>query len=188
MALLWALPLPGTAEVGPWSLTVYTGQYSNDPLLEGIILGVEGIHLEDSHLHTVALAKTMSDPNTFWQWEIEGQFAQNEGLQRNWETNLLAIFRWNTFLWERWLPTTVAIGEGFSYASQNPYLEQAHHEPRGTHRTLNYLLFEITLAPLIAEGHWSLVARIHHRSGVFGRLHNVWGGSDYVGTGIKFVF
>ena len=63
------------------------------------------------------------------------------------------------------LPTTFAVGEGISYATEVPELEPGE----GASQWLNYLLFEVTFAlPKYPE--WAIVGRIHHRSGFFGAL------------------
>ena len=52
-------------------------------------------------------------------------------------------------------------------------------------RLLNYILGEMTVAPPQVKD-WSLVVRVHHRSGVFGLFDGVEGGSNVIGAGVKF--
>jgi hypothetical protein len=95
--------------------------------------------------------------------------------------NALVIARWVTFPWNAYLYTTFAVGEGISYATEVPELEQE----AGASQWLNYLLFEVTFAlPKYPE--WAIVGRIHHRSGFFGALAP--NGSNVVAAGIKYRF
>lgn len=101
------------------------------------------------------------------------------------EFNPYFAFRWYQFPWQRFLATSVAIGEGVSYVSRVPYTEQLNSdEPK---KFLNFLLFEITIA-LPRYKHVELVARVHHRSGAFGLYHANNSGSTAVGLGLRYRF
>ncbi len=112
----------------------------------------------------------------FGHWPEDQYFAETVGL--------MAI-RWHKFPWERHLLTTVGFGEGVSYASEEPSYEVELNDK--TANVLNYLMFDITFA-LPSYPEWSLVLRIHHRSGVFGLIENVTGGSNYFTMGLKYTF
>lgn len=101
------------------------------------------------------------------------------------EVNPYLAGRWNNFPWNRVIKTSIAVGEGVSYVSRVPYTEQLNSDqPR---RLLNFLLFEITFASPCYPN-LELVARIHHRSGVFGFYHANNSGSTAVGLGVRYRF
>lgn len=166
-------------------LTLYVGKYSDDRL--GDVLVSKPIDYLDSYIATVALGRAFAFDNPGHQWEWETQLVKHVGRQHHWELNALLIYRWQRFPWRRVLRTTLAIGDGLSYASDVPPLEAASHTNEGATRLLNYILVEMTAAPPQVTD-WSLVLRVHHRSGVYGLFDDVEGGSNVIGIGIKFHF
>lgn len=94
-------------------------------------------------------------------------------------------WRWANFFWNKWVNTSLAIGEGISYASSIPWLEKKTNV--NTKRLLNYLMLEATLAPPIYPK-LQLVIRIHHRSGAYGLYRAGNTGSNAVGLGLRYLF
>ena len=117
--------------------------------------------------------------------ELEGQGVKHMGNQHHWEFNGLVTVRWLTFPWNRYIGTTLAIGDGLSYATRTPNLEKELHDK--TSRFLNYLMLELTFA-LPETPAWSLVVRLHHRSGILGLFNDVEGASNALGMGLKYKF
>jgi hypothetical protein len=99
------------------------------------------------------------------------------------DAHLYFVARWIWFPWNRFLPTTIAIGTGPSFASARPDLE---NEKGLAGHYKNGLMLELTLAPPDSPD-WMFAARIHHRSSLFGLLHN-GSPSDYVTIGLKHRF
>jgi len=86
------------------------------------------------------------------------------------------------FPWNEYVQTSMAIGEGLSWATEIPALEKKA-DPHGENsQLLNYILLEVTFA--IPESPWSLVTRIHHRSGAWVRDN----GSNILEAGIRYRF
>jgi hypothetical protein len=184
--LLAVLPLaPLQADTDTHVLTFYAGRYSDDRLTQAVLS--RPLDYMDSRLAVVALGREFDFENPSHQWEIEGQAGRHYGEQTHWEFNLLAIYRWQRFPWDRFVRTTAAVGEGLSYATRVPPLEEASPTNEGTARLLNYILVELTIAPP-EETRWSLAFRIHHRSGVYGLFGGVDGGSNVIAGGIKWRF
>ena len=165
------------------SLTLYAGKYSDDRL--GDVLLSKPVTSLDSYLIVAAWSRSYRLDSPNHQWEIEAQTGKHFRGQTHWEFNLLALYRWQYFPWQHVLKTTVAIGDGLSYASEKPALEAASTTNIGVSRLLNYIVVETTFAPPAVDG-WSLVVRVHHRSGVYGLFDNVEGGSNVLAAGIKF--
>ncbi|MBE0596796.1 MAG: hypothetical protein IH614_05980 [Desulfuromonadales bacterium] len=131
----------------------------------------------------MAVAKEFAGSKQGLAWEAEGQAVKHYGKQHHWETNAVLVARWHRFPWDRLLDTSVAVGEGLSYATRTSRVEAEDHE--NTSHLLNYLLFELTLG-LPRYPHWHLSGRIHHRSGVFGLFNDVRGGSNFMGLGVTY--
>jgi hypothetical protein len=166
-------------------ITVYAGKYTDDKL--GEVLTNKPITFEHSYLGVIAFSHTLGETLRAYQWELETQIGKHGGAQTHWEFNVAPVIRWKRFPWNDFLNTTVAIGDGLSCATEIPPLEQSSSTNEGAARLLNYFLFEMTAAPP-GEYRWSIVGRVHHRSGVFGLFNNVHGGSNIVAIGLKFTY
>ena len=121
-------------------------------------------------------------------FELESQAVQHFGKQRHFEINpIVLIARWSAFPWNRSLPTTLAIGDGVSIATTKPKHEVERRGKHDSARTLNYVMAEATFAhPCYPQ--WALVARYHHRSGMFGVFHGVHDASTAFAAGLKYWF
>jgi hypothetical protein len=182
LALMIALQ---PAVAGDYALTFYSGKYSDDRL--GAVLVSKPIDFEDSWFAAAALSRAYAFESPSHQWEIEGQLGKHYRGQTHWEINALAIYRWQRFPWQHRLRTTVAIGDGLSFATRLPPLEEASDTNVGATHMLNYILVEFTFAPP-RSADWSLVVRVHHRSGVYGLFNGVQGGSNIIAAGLKWHF
>ena len=96
------------------------------------------------------------------------------------------IFRWDQMPWNQWINTTLAAGEGLSYAAHIPSLERELQKADVSH-FMNYLMFELTMA-LPKWKNESLFFRIHHRSGMFGMFGGADGGSNLLVFGLRLGF
>lgn len=165
----------------PWALLAYGAVYTEDRWRDIATLRAS---LEDSYLIALALNREFARTHRFLGWEGEGQVVRHFGDQDHFEFNALVVARWHHFPWDRRLDTTLAVGEGLSWATETPELEKENHSQAT--QLLNYLMFELTLAPPGSRWYWS--GRIHHRSGVFGLFDGVHGASDFFGMGIGYRF
>ncbi|HRK19268.1 MAG TPA: hypothetical protein PK970_09955 [Hyphomicrobiaceae bacterium] len=94
--------------------------------------------------------------------------------------------RYDNFPWNHIIRTTVAASIGVNYISRLPRSER--DEPgEPTSRLLHYFSPEITFA-LPDKPEHELVMRIHHRSGIFGLMNGVHGGSDAFVMGYRYRF
>jgi hypothetical protein len=164
----------------PWSLTLLGGQYSGSQLLEI----PARLALKDSWTIGLSVSKQFAEFTRFMRWEGEFQVVKHIGEQDHWELTGSINLRWVVFPWNRYVETTAAFGGGVSWASEVPALEKADSSNDTTNQWLNYLLLELTAG--IPDSHWSLVTRIHHRSGVFGLFGH--SGSNVLEAGIRYRF
>lgn len=166
-------------------LTLYAGKYTDESL--GDVLVNKTIQFEHSFLGVVAWARALGDASRSYQWELELQVGKHAGVQTHWEFNALPVIRWKRLPWNHLLATTFAIGDGLSYATRVPPLELGSHTNIGANRLLNYVLVEMTVAPPRLKS-VSFVARVHHRSGIYGLFNDVHGGSNIIAAGVKYAF
>ena len=169
----------------PWSLTLYGGTLVNADL--GEIVTEFPPESEDAPLFVLAVAREFATSGPHLRWEVEGQIAKHFGKQNHWEFNPLLVLRWITFPWDRWADTSVAVGLGVSYATEAPELEALRHPDTGAERFLAYLMTELSVG-IPGAPQWSVVARVHHRSGAWGLFSGVNGASNALALGIKYRF
>lgn len=167
-----------------WAITLYSGPVTSQTTSKL----VHDFDFEGAGIVVLAGSKEL-----FYVWdnkldfELEAQVAQQFGKQNNAEINpIVFIARWRDFPWNDSLPTTFAIGDGLSIATKTPKLERKRrgHE---TNKVLNYVMAELTLS-LPECPQWALVARYHHRSGMFGVFNGVHDASTAFAAGIKYWF
>ncbi len=171
-----------------WALTLYNGVYTNRTLGK-TTFNIPG-KFERKYLHGLGLSRELT---RFWDdfaLELEGIFAKHHGRHKeghqDYEEYVLAfLLRYDNFPWNHVLHTSAAIGDGMSLTSKTPEREV---QIRGkSQRLLNYLAFELALT-LPGYPKYSLVYRIHHRSGVFGLFGGVRGASDFYVLGLRYRF
>jgi hypothetical protein len=169
-----------------WSL--FFGKYTDDPLAENILAFVKPIDFDPAWITVFTYGRLRAKPAASRRWEGELQFGVHTGRQDNYELNAAVFHRWYDWPWDGLLTTSLALGGGLSWANRVPFLEsQVVNPDKSESRLLLYLGLELEVAPHWARD-WSLYARIHHRSGVFGTFNGVHGGSDHIGLGLRWYF
>jgi hypothetical protein len=117
--------------------------------------------------------------------ELEGVVLKHFDQQRHWEIAGGAFLRTGQIPLFLGAEMNFAGGGGLSYALADPKLENG----RGGRGVDNYRLqiypgFETEFTHEAVQG-WSLVGRIHHRSGGFGLLTEQGSGSNLIGLGVR---
>ncbi|SEO73972.1 hypothetical protein [Aquisalimonas asiatica] len=180
--LIACVPAGANKTPGPWTLTGLVGQYDDSRFLE--ILALEGGHRRASYLGAAILARDLGQWPGPVAWEGELQAVRHWGKQSLWESNVAVTVRWNHFPWDDWVDTSAAFGQGVSFASRRPPLEKENDSE--SRRMLHYMHAELAFSPP-GNQRLSLVARVHHRSGMFG-VYGVSGGSNFLTTGLRYRF
>ncbi len=165
-----------------WFLTVYGGAHAQDDIAD--VFTFKAKFEDNDYIAVAALAREFWRYKKFISFEVEGQIGKHFNRDNLWEFNGLIIGRWHAFPWNKYVNTSIAVGDGLSYYTKVSKVEKEEDDEDAT-RYLNYLLFELALG-LPQHPRWDLVLRIHHRSSVFGLIGT--GGSNYVGGGIKYGF
>lgn len=167
-----------------WAVTLYSGPLTSQNSTKFIQSGKFG----DSGIIALAGSKELT---TFFKGnlglEFEAQAVQHFGDQDHFEINpAVIVLRWKCFPWYKTLPTTLAIGDGVSVATQTPKLEKKERG-KDVSKVLNYVMAEATFS-LPSHPNWAFVLRYHHRSGVFGLYHGVHDASTVLAAGVKYWF
>ncbi len=197
-------------EDGGWYACAYWAQATRNRLAT-ITIDTDYI---DSHLAALAVGKVLIPAEKYASLEAEFQVVKHLGKefscnteaceryagetpkysdkQDHFEFNAVLILKWHYFPWDKYIDTSFSVGEGFSYATQEPPIEKDYHNltfggDTETSQFLNYLLFELAfVVPKLDD--WSVFARIHHRSGIYGLINGINGGSNFVGAGVRYDF
>lgn len=192
-----------------WFIAGYLGQLTDSTMPDIASLQVEFV---PSYMGALAIGKEIYRYKEALSVEVEGQVAAYlnryvfecdtedclafcpeappSATQNHTEWNLFFTLRWLPFPWDRHLDTSVAVGEGLSYATRVPAVERdLHGEVVGldspTSKLLNYLMLEVAFG-LPSHPRWDLNVRLHHRSGAFGLFNDVHGGSNTVCVGLRY--
>lgn len=173
-----------------WAFLVYHGQTAQTIFLK--LMRFKSPRHIKTYISSIEADKKLFD---FWKKRFQFEWANNftwrwqQELQKDfWELNSYLMLRWNSFPWNKYVYTTIAFGEGFSYSSKVPYIES--HDKTNSEETskfLNFLSYEITIGKPKCRD-WSLVYKLHHRSGIFGMINNVSGGSNVTAVGIRYTY
>ena len=164
-----------------WFLTIYGGAHAQENIED--VLTFQAEFEDNDYIVVAALAREFWRYKDYISFEAEGQIGKHFNNDTFWEFNALIIGRWHLFPWDKYLDTSLAVGDGISHYTEVSKVEKADDED--SQRTINYLLFELALG-LPQYPRWDVVLRIHHRSGIFGVYEG--GGSNYVTSGFKFSF
>jgi hypothetical protein len=176
----------------PWAVLYYYGITTSDALGD---MFIGDVHRWPEHIQSLEVTHTLSCDNFLRRLvyplvgvvQVSANVTMRNGSNQHriYEFDPYVEGRWANFPWNNYLTTSFAIGEGISYATSIPSLERKSSED--TKRLLNYLLLEATFA-LPTYPRLQLVARIHHRSGMFGVYHAGNTGSNDIGLGLRYLF
>ena len=177
-----------------WSVLVYGGATSVQQL--GTLIRGK-FNSAGETLYTVELAYILDQNNWFRKFvspvvdtvQLAANITKRDARKDPnavYEYDGYVIFRWTKFPWREYLHTSLAAGEGISYASHVPFVEEGTTS-NSSRRLLNYLVFEVTAA-LPSHPNLELVGRIHHRSTAYGVFGNGNAGSNTIGLGIRYYF
>jgi hypothetical protein len=162
--------LPGKLASGslPWDDSRFVGLYASR---EGSTLGEASTLLDRTWFRSIRQGRT-------------AVLLKHSGLQTNWEAGLAyTLATPNLKLGP--VATLLKVGAGFSYAFSRPsYEDGPFAEPDRRYRGQFLLLVENHWR-LADSDKWSLVLRVHHRSGVYGLVAPQNVGSNFLAVGVE---
>lgn len=160
-------------------VSLYAGRYSDTVFVKNLQFQHE---FKSSDILVLSVGRQMARYRELIDLELEGQLAAHRGRQDHQEINFAFTLRWLPFPWDRFVDTSFAIGNGLSYATADPSIEAENADNGRTAQWLYYILAEWAFG---LDGSWELFWRIHHRSGVYGRMADNNAGSNFVGLGLR---
>jgi hypothetical protein len=200
MSTLGALAQQGIDPLEPHKeATLYFGRGVDSNLREipGQIVHDE-VPWEDTYFTSVGLAWVHKPPALLADglgrigWErattgVELVATKHRGMQDIWELGILALLR-SPFAHFGPLRARIGAGLGFSYTFGTPtYEDGSEDEPNRRWRFQNYNAFEVELG----HSRWrdtTLVARLHHRSGLYGLIAPKRVGSNFMAVAVRHQF
>lgn len=152
----------------PWDDSRFIGLYAGR---EGPTLGQASSLLEATWFRNLRQGFT-------------GSVLKHSGLQQNWEAGL-AYTLTTSGLRLGPVETSFKLGAGFSHAFSRPSYEDGPiNEPDRRYRSQFLLLLENHWR-LADSDRWSLVFRVHHRSGIYGLVAPPNVGSNFLAMGVE---
>lgn len=182
----WLPAWPGqtggpTVRVGAYGGQITTGSLISN-LFEPWTLKLRDSYIVDVH----AIYTAYRSASLPLDLEIEGGLAHRFGLDHQSEVDLIPTARWKWLPWNGLVYTNIRLGLlGASYVDGVSATEVRRSGTTHGSRYLNFLVPEVTFAPG-PESNWELFVRIHHRSGIYGLIDGVNGGSNYLSVGARF--
>ena len=104
-----------------WFLSIYGGQVNGDSLENTLTLNANYVN---SYFCAFTAGKKLANYRGNIDIEAEGQIVKHWGIQDHFEFNALFILRWLSFPWDEYLDTSFAVGDGISYATKYPEIEE----------------------------------------------------------------
>jgi hypothetical protein len=178
------------SDIDNWSFGGFAGVYNHGRL---IYFEVEPWRVKDEWGHGYMVAgnavyKIAHLPYVPLDLELDLSVADLFGRGNVGEIGAIPEFRWKWFPWNNWIYTNVRLGPlGASYTTGLSVEEASDTIGNHTSRFLNLDVFEWTFAPS-DRSNWEAFIRNQHRSGIFGHINGVNGGSNYVNLGLRVHF
>jgi len=172
-------------ERGPLSVGLYAGELYKHQYLS-ILYRPQDIQLSPSYLVAANINyRIYKSADIPIQFEGEFDIAKRFHGADEFEVVLAPFVRWTSFPWNRLLYTNARLGvAGLSYTSGVSAWER---DNSGNNRGSNFLQFgsmEVSFAAH-ENARSEVFVRVHHRSGVFGLINGVNGGSNYLSFGFR---
>lgn len=169
------------------AITVYTGK-SIPKDFTSIFYAPWEIVFENTYLLALAVSTRLWSLDEHLDIELEASAARRFGDAELWEFAAALFLRWDGFPWNDVVYTTVGLGIlGPSFATEISETERNKSGNGKGSKLLNYFAPEITLSPPDNRD-FAFIARLHHRSGVFGLFDGVSGGSNFLALGVRYRF
>jgi hypothetical protein len=173
------------SEKSPWSVGFYVGALSQQRFID-IPTQPWTVRLESSFLAALNVTYVVEEFSAVpLSVEIDAAFGKRFGDDREWDVGILPMLRWRWFPWNEYLYTNLRLGLiGASWVSDVSPWERQNSGNRKGSRYLNFLVPELTFSSG-PDAPWEAFVRVHHRSGGWGAVNDVHGGSNYVAVGYR---
>jgi hypothetical protein len=176
-----------------WDVSLYYGLFTETDLLPIVLR--QDTNYKQSYIYSASLSRPIDYKLRFLDLGFEANLTKHDGLMHHWETNIFYTAKLSEIFNS---PISISIGEGMSFASENPKLENKdiginfynltiQKDPIQSSSLLNYAMVEIEFGKMSWE-YPRIFLRIHHRSGVFGLYcpPDPACGSNFVSYGMRY--
>jgi hypothetical protein len=169
-----------------WAATVLGGGSAGDSRLIDILSNPWNTDTADDYFVGAAVSRKLARLYRYFTLEGELGLAARFGDNEAGEGWAAIYLRFDGFPWNNRIRMTAGISTGLDYLSNLPSAETSPDgEPEEyTSHVLHYFSPEITFA-LPKYPNEELVVRFQHRSGMFGAINGVSGGSNVVTVGFR---
>lgn len=193
-ALLFLLPAVARAEPmnearierrgASSSVFLYSGAATNAPLLDIIKLKVP--QFEPYTAVSAGVSHRLIRSERYMALDAELVLTRYLENPRSYGVGASLMARLIETPWHRTLPGSLGFGAGWSWATRIPEVE-AKSIPISARGLFQLQMeFEFDLGRAANDGGaWSVFIRDQHRSGIFGLIDGVVGGSDYICLGVR---
>jgi hypothetical protein len=170
-----------------WFASIYGGQLSSEGFREWFLLPPE---METHLMAAASVGRELCAVRRDFRIEAEAiaghHFGDFRGREVEYQEAAAALnLRWKDMPWDRTADTSLGFGLGVSLATEVPEPEVRLNG--ASDEVLVYMMVDATLAH--PRHPWAaLFFRVHHRSGGYGLLGGVKGGSNYLTGGLRFEF
>ena len=171
----------------PYALTAFAGP-SIPSNFTSIFYSPWNAEFEDTYIAGLGISARIWEIAENLTLELDGHVARRFGDSDVWEFGAALLLRWDGFPWNDSVYTTVGLAVlGPSYATGVSETERRKSGNDKGSKLLNYFAPEITFSP--PDNHdIAFVTRLHHRSGIFGLIDGVSGGSNFLTFGLRHRF
>ena len=174
-----------TAPRGPFSAGAYAGALYKSEFIS-IFYRPQDIDLGGSYLAAANFDYRFYEAAALpLRFEAEVDVAKRFTGANQSELDVAPFVRWTSFPWNDALYTNVRFGAlGVSYVSGISAWERQNSGNNTGSRVLHFLVPEVTFAAS-ARAPAEFFVRVHHRSGGYGMIDGVYGGSNYLCAGFR---
>lgn len=164
----------------------YVGALNNDPLVNILVVPWTTKLQPDYIVVGQAIYTAYRFQKIPIDLEVEADIGHRFGQSHETDFDLIPMARLRWLPWNNYVYSTFRLGVfGASYATGISKVEVARSGNHKGSQFLNFLVPELTFARA-ADSPWEVFFRIHHRSGIYGVIDGVHGGSNYVSGGVRF--
>ena len=178
--LFVACPFAAFSEGRLGNVSLYSGIAISDPLQN--MINLKPPNFKEVGILVLSGAFPLAARNRV-RIEAELQFGRSFEEKPAYQFNPVFQIRLTQLPWDRYLPSSFALGNGLSFSSKVSSLEA---DDGLTQRLLYYVSLEFDFR-IRRESPFSGFTRVHHRSGIFG-LFGDSGGTNFMTLGIRYSF
>lgn len=165
----------------PWHADIWYGAL-NPGDFTGIITDPASTTMEDEQIIGFTFGRKLFDLGYGLDFGI-GVLGAHRIDEGGYEVGLPITFTFNGFPWRDRLPTKLSVAVGPSFITKITPTEKRKDDDNQGSKLLNMFSPEIEIG--VPDTDWSGFFRLHHRSGIFGLVDGVSGGSTYLTFGLR---